>query len=346
MKRSLWTLRILGALTAVLLCPLVLSGCGVVPQSREVGETTVLEILGAEPAGEDLYLRAASAGRPGSPPERLASRGPSPAAAVERLFSGGFRPADCAHIEHILLDASAGALPQMLSYTFREPQQSTESQLWIVRSTGLAPVFAKDQDPAQRMRVIKAAGKDRQGFRPVTLREAARTLAQGDPLLVPALGLGPDGLDFIGYALCRPGQPPVWLTGRYRLGAALLLGDPIHWTGTAKGCALSLQSTRSELRLREQNGILTGLDLVCHLEGVPVGGWQEADLSELEGQIYQSLEGALTLCQQAGADGAGLGRQAALQDPWRWAKVSRQWETTFSTLPISVSVTITVAERC
>ena len=329
-----------------LLCALSLGGCGTAPQSREVGETTVLEVLGAEPAGEVLCLRAAAAGHPDGPPELLASRGRSPAAAAERLYTRGTKPADCAHIAHVLLDASAEALPQMLSYTFQEPQQSTESQLWVVRSASLAPVFRAGQDPAQRMRVIKAAGRDRQGFCPVTLREAARTLSQGDPLLIPALDLGPNGLERIGYALCAPGQAPVWLTGAHGLGAALLLGDSIHWTGTAGGCALSLQSTRLEVRLRQINGILTGLDLTCHLEGVPTGGWQDADLPRFEARIQTAMEGALALCQEARADGAGLGRQAALQDPLGWVKVSDQWDEAFADLPVTLSVRITAADRC
>ena len=51
MRRLLvWTLLLL----------FLLSGCAGAPQSREVGSTAVVSVLGAEGAGEDLRLLAAA----------------------------------------------------------------------------------------------------------------------------------------------------------------------------------------------------------------------------------------------------------------------------------------------
>ena len=125
MRRLLvWTLLLL----------FLLSGCAGAPQSREVGSTAVVSVLGAEGAGEDLRLLAAAEGRGEADPFLCDSQGATPAAAVEGLTNRGEQVVSCAHVEHLLLAGSAaGRLPDLLSYAFQEPQQSTETQLWVVR---------------------------------------------------------------------------------------------------------------------------------------------------------------------------------------------------------------------
>lgn len=332
-------------LALTLLLPL-LTGCTGTPQSREAGATAVVSVLGAEPAGRQLRLLAAAEGRGGEDPFLCDSQGATPAAAVEGLTNRGEQVVSCAHVEHLLLARSAaGELPDLLSYAFQEPQQSTETQLWVVRADTLGTSFGGTGDVAKRMAVIKTQGKNRQGFAPLTLREAAAILAQGKSLLIPALAVGDEGLAFDGYALYQDGTITQWLTGGQALGAALLQGERIHWTGSGAHGAMTLQSTGCRVSPQWEGDTLTGLALHCRLEGAPTGGWQgeETDLAQLEEETAQGMVQALAVLQEAGTDAVDLLGKAGLAQPFRWSGLQRQWQAVFPSLFIQVTVTITLS---
>ena len=335
-------------MTLALAAAFLLTGCGSLPQSQETGSAAVVSVLGGAPAAQGITVYAAAESREGETPAVYQGQGATPAAAMQSLAGAGEQTVSCAHVEHILLAQSgAGKLEELLSYAFRDQRQSTESQLWVVRSEELSEVFAGTGDPAQRMAVLKAAGKDKQGFQPVTLRQAAAALAEGAPLLIPALEQGEDGLTLAGFALYDRGQFTAWLTGQAALGAALLLGDPIRWTGSVEDRAIALQSTGCQAEPLLTNGKLTGLTLRCHLEGVSAGGWisRASDIALLEKEAAQAMADALEVLRQAGADGAGLKRRAGLQKPLAWPAISRQWEEAFPWLNVKISVRLTVTEQ-
>lgn len=334
-------------LAAALAASVLLAGCGSLPQSRETGSAAVVSVLGVAPAAQGLTVYAAAESREGADPALYQGQGATPAAAIQSLAGAGEQTVSCAHVEHVLLAQSgAGALEEVLSYAFRDQRQSTESQLWVVRGEDLSQVFAGTGDPAQRMAVLKAAGRDRQGFQPVTLRQAAAALAEGAPLLIPALELGEEGLALSGFALYDQGAFTGWLTGQAALGAALLMGDPIRWTGSVGDRAVTLQSTGCQVEPLLTEGRLTGLSLRCRLEGTPAGGWtsQASDLARLEAETAQAMQEALALLRQAGADGAGLKRRAGLGKLLAWPTVSRQWEEAFPRLAVQISVRLALKE--
>ena len=267
---------------------------------------------------------------------------------MEGLTNRGEQVVSCAHVEHLLLTQNAaGTLPELLSYAFQEPQQSTETQLWVVRADTLEEAFSGKADTAKRMSVIKSQGKNRQGFCPVTLREAAAALARKEPLLLPALEVGEQGLAFAGFALYQEGGITQWLTGPEALGAALLLGDRVHWTGSVEAQAMVLQSTGCRVVPQMEEGRLTGLSIRCRLEGVLTGGWESrpGDVAKLEEETARAMYQAVAVLQRAEADATDLLGRAGLSNPLRWQALSSQWPTAFSTLPVEVSVTITVTER-
>ena len=324
----------------------LLSGCAGTPQSRESGATVLAGVLGVEDLGEGFCIRAAAEGRGSQGPFHCESWGQTPAAAVEDLTDRAEQVVSCAHVEHWLVDESAvGELSSLLSYAFQEPQQSTETQLWVVRADTLGTFFAGPGDVAKRMAVIKTQGKNRQGFSPLTLREAAAVLAQGKSLLIPALAVGDEGLAFDGYALYQNGTITQWLTDQQALGAALLQVERIHWTGSGQHGAMTLQSTGCRVSPQWEGETLTGLALHCRLEGSPTGGWQgeEADLARLEEETAQGMVQALETLQQAGTDAVDLLGKAGLAQPFRWSRLKSQWQETFPTLFIQVTVTITLS---
>lgn len=337
------------ALLFLLCCLLLsLSGCAGTPQSRETGSNAVVSLLGAEREGRGLTLYAATEGRGEEDAQIFHGQGTSPAAAVEALIDQGRQVVNCAHVEHLLLgEDSPALLPELLSYAFQQPEQSTETQLWVVRGGGLEELMTPEADPAQRMNVLKAAGQDRQGFEPLTLREAAAALAEDRALLIPALAAGEEGLYFWGYALYEGGRFPGWLTGSAALGAALVQDQRIHWTASAGDQALLLQSGGCDVEPQLEEGRLTGLSLHCRLEGVAAGGWGEptAGTEEVEKETEQAIREALRCMQFAGSDGAGLDRRAALRRPAQWTSLHRQWAEAFPQLKMTVQVRLTLSER-
>lgn len=321
--------RVLSLLLAVLL----LAGCAGTPQSREAGRTLVVSVLGAETVDGQLRLTAAAEAREEGDSAQIQGSGPTPAAAMEALTGGGDRVVSAAHVEHLLLDrAAADRLPALLDYAFRDPQQSTETQLWVVEGS-FASVW--EADPARRMEVLKTAGRDRQGFCPVTLRQAAGALAQGEPVLLPVVD---------GKTLARTGAV-LWDGARFTarldrneaLGAALLLGQRIHWTASAGEDAFSLRLVRCALRPRWKGDRLAGLTVACTLEGVRTGG--DGGKSALEDRTAETIRQALEKLQRANAGGLLLGR-AGLAQPTRWRLLEAQWPRLFSALPVEVKVTV------
>lgn len=320
----------------ILLAAVLLTGCAGTPQSREAGSTLEVSVLGAEAAGDDLRLTAAAEARREELSAQSQGIGPTPAAAMEDLAGGGEQVVSVAHVEHLLLAKNAAdRLPALLDYAFRDPQQSTETQLWVVDGEDLSAVFDGEEDPARRMEVLKTAGRDRQGFCPVTLRQAAGALAQREPVLLPVV----DGktLTRTGAVLYDGDRFTAWLDRDQALGAALLLGQRVHWTASAPEGAMSLQLIRCRLTPRWKGGRLSGLSVRCALEGVRTGG--AGSEKALEAQVEGHIRAALAIMQRAEAGRLLLGR-AGLTEPGRWRALVKQWERLFPALPVAVTVAI------
>ena len=194
------------------------------------------------------------------------------------------------------------------------------------------------------MTVLKAQGKDKQGFSPVTLREAAEALAEEEALLLPALRVEGEKLVFAGFGLYRDGEILRWLRGEEALGAALLQGERIHWTGSVGESSIVLQSLGCRVVPQWDGGTLAGLSIRCRLEGTYTGGWQkqQSDAVQLEQETAQAMRLALHRMQAAGVDAAGLLGRAGLHCPVRWSALEGQWAEKFPGLSIDLRVEATL----
>ena len=320
----------------VLVLPvLFLTACAGTPQSREAGRTLEVGVLGAETDGEGLRLLASAGSGTGEENELCFGSGSTPAAAMETLAGSGEQVVSAAHVEHLLMTETAAALlPELLDYAFRDPLLSTETQLWVVEGEDLEPLFR--EDPAGRMEVLKTAGGNRQGFCPVTIREAAGAVAMGEPVLLPTLD--PETLERTGAVLYDGERFAFRFDLDEALGASLLTGEKIHWTASAGEDAMSLRLARCDLEPVWESGKLKGLSVRCILNGVPVGGGS-AGAGALEEQTIHQVRAALEKLKQSGGGRLLLGR-AGLKDPLRWRKLAEQWGKDFPALDAEVRVTV------
>lgn len=326
-----------------LLClPLLLGGCTF--QGREPGQTAVVGVLGVERQGESLLFHAAAEGRSGKDPLFYTGQGETCSAGVEALRAQGTEQVNCSHVEHILLEeTAAGDLPNLLDYALQDPEQSTESNLWVVR--GLSGAFSPGFDPASRMKILKQAGKEGRGFFSLSLRQAAAALAEGEALLLPGLTVGKEGLSFSGYALYQEGKIVGWLTGDDALGAALLAGKKLITVWSEEpGQAVQIKSRGCRVTPVWENGTLSALNLRCRLMGTVTQGRgdREEVTRQMELQAGQWMSGALARMQALSADGAGLKRRAGLKRPFCWDKLARTWDAAFPLLTGRISVQATL----
>ena len=336
-------MRKMPALIFVLVMYLLLAGCSGAPQSREAGSATVVSVLGVTGRTGDFTLTGTAEGRGSEPPAILRGRGTTPAAGVEELSQNGEQAADCAHIEHLLLAEDAGeVLPELLAYAFQEPQLGTETQLWVTAGD-MKAVFSPERDPAKRMGVLKSRGKDKLGFAPVTLREAASALAEGESLLIPYLINEDEGLSFGGFALWRDGRIAGRFTGAAARGAALLSGRRVHWVSGN----LSLQSSGCRITPLIEGGRLEKLSVSCNLNGVAAGGWKadRETVQQAEQTAEQEIRAAWERMRELGGDGVGLKRRAGAGDVLHWGMISRQFSQVFALRTPEVSVRVSVTER-
>ena len=314
---------------------LLLTSCAGTPQSREAGRTLEVGVLGAEPSGNGLRLLASAGSGTEKGNELCQGIGSTPAAAMEVLAGSGDQVVSAAHVEHLLVTEDAPSLlPGLLDYAFRDPLLSTETQLWVVDGNSLEPVF--QEDPAGRMEVLKTAGGNRQGFCPVTLREAAGSVAMGEPVLLPTLD--PATLERTGAVLYDGKRFAARFDPDEALGASLLLGRKLHWTASAGEDAVSLRLARCALDTRWKEGRLTGLSVCCLLKGVPAGGGTDG-IPALEEQTARQIEAALEKLKGANGGRLLLGK-AGLREPARWRKLSGQWDEKFDAMEPDVLVTI------
>lgn len=194
------------------LVPLVLSACGL-PQSREAGNIAVIGVLGVEPVDGALRVYGGAESRTDRPAAVYTGQGATLAEAVQALSVSGEALVSCAHVEHLLLaQTGAGALEAVLDYAFQDLQQSTESQLWVVRPEDLAQAFGAQGDLPRRMAVLRTAGEDQADFAPVTLRQAAAAVAAGEALRLPVLDRTGETLTFAGYTTYKDGRFWGWYT--------------------------------------------------------------------------------------------------------------------------------------
>lgn len=319
---------------------LLLGGCSALslPRGEEPGGAVLLSVLGVRQAGKRVDLTAVSQGKEGAAPVICQGQGESIAGAVQLIRSQGKQPVSWAHVEHIMLEERAveSQLGQILSWSFQDQEQSTETNLWILKGASTRDVFQGDEDLATQLDTLKKSALAGESLPLRSLRELSAQMTLEGCVLIPTLEWDGEQVSLTGYAVCQEDRLVGYLTDETARGAAILAGERLTWPVMADGRALEVETGRCTVRARWEEGSLVGVEVDCEVEGRLTQSWARQDREGLEknlaSQLADTLEKTAAQLQSWGVDGPGVCRRAGLAAPWRWNALKDQWQACFTKL--------------
>lgn len=361
------------AALAALAAIVSLTGCGkaALPYAREMGDMALLRTMGVDTGEEEGQVRVTvSTGRraaglqgEGQPALILSALGESLSGACRSMQGLSDSYVFYGYVDQLLLGegaAIAGVEP-VLDYFSRDTQLGLGAQLWLVRGNTAQAALEAGGDSGVEGRLSTLQTDSETGAAGITRTagEAFSDLLERGCAYLPALevtDLGDSGgtvLVETGYGVLRDGVLAGYLEGESAKGLELLAGHGAEdilevklptgqavarITGASVGCEPVFQGDE-----------LVSLRLTCRAFGelaefrTPMTQEELEQLrEELERREHMRLEQALEQLQSWGSDCVGLGIRVAQADPSRWQRISQAWGELFSTVPLDISVEVSV----
>lgn len=359
---------------AALAAVLLLSGCGkaALPYAREMGDMALLRTMGVdagEAAGQvrvtvSTGKRAAGLQGESQPPLILSAAGESLSAACLSMQGLSDSYVFYGYVDQLLLgeEAALEGVEPVLDYFSRDVELGLGAQVWLVRGgTAQAAIEAGGETGVDsRLSTLQtdsemgAAGITR------TAGEVFSSLLEQGCAYLPALrAAGAEegeqtALLEAGYGVLRDGALAGCLEGESAKGLELLAGQ------TAEDIIeVDLPSGRAVARITEvstrcepvfQGEELTGLRLRCRATAELAEFRAPMDEGELD-QLREALEERESLrlrqvmdqLRSWGTDCTALGSQVAQANPARWENLRENWERLFSSVPLEISVQVSVS---
>lgn len=344
--------RFAGIFGLALCLMLTLGGCHApfsLPRATEPRSIAIAGVLGVDRNGETVTAFAATQQRGDDPPLSFQGEGNSLAAARLATRDQKTRTVSYAHVEHLVISPAVAAdyLDELLSYSFQNGEQSMESKLWVLTEGSLEDLFAGEVDVAGRLSALQIGAKAGTTLPGRSLRQIATRLLDGGDLLLPALKLEGDVLEFDGYVLVHEGVPVAQVRESVARSVAVLSGEEVYWTQTVTSKSggtgvVQLHSHGVRVKPQFSGESLTGLTVTCELDGQLMELWSADEVEKLREQVTQGAQRellvAVKILQLNETDGAQFRRRAGLANPWRWDDLNEEWGTLFPTLPVEVKV--------
>ena len=359
-------------LTAVLASVLALTGCGkaALPYAREMGDMALLRTMGVDAEGDRVRVtvstgrRAAGLQGEGQPALVLSALGDSLSGACRSMQGLSDSYVFYGYVDQLLLGegaALAGVEP-VLDYFSRDVELGLGAQMWLVRGETARAALESGGEAGVEGRLSTLQTDSEMGAAGVarTAGEVFSDLLERGCAYLPALtasGREEDGgtaLLEAGYGVLRDGALAGWLDGEAAKGLELLAGhaaDDILTVELPSGQAVA-RITGASVRCEPvfQGEELTGLRLSCRafaeLAEFRVPG-EAGELDQLRAELEERerlrLQEALSRLRGWGTDCTGLGDQVARADPGRWEKLRGEWDQQFSSVPLEISVQVSVS---
>ena len=319
----------------LLLLPLLLTGCGLLPASREMEDMALVRTMGVDAAGEELCLTAAH----GEESEQTLS--PTLAGACLDLKGQGeeFLFFGCADQVLVGEELVRKGLSPVLKGLSGDGELSLGADLWMLEGKAADGVNTFPEKRLETLRRDSALGTA-----PLTRTagEIYADLLDWGTAWVPALSLEKDSLTQSGYGVLERDRLAGVLKGEEARGLELLLSRPRREQLEGQNCRGWLIRADTDCRFRPGGRLLVRCHAVVRRgEGDPLPADRRFQ-KKVEQRLTRRIAGTLTALRGWGTDCAGLGRRAGCLSPALWRSVSPDWPERFRSLPPDIRVRVTL----
>ena len=360
---------------AALAAVLLLTGCGeaALPYAREMGDMALLRTMGVDAGeGEDQVRVTVSTGQraaglqgEGQPPLILSAAGESLSAACLSMQGLSDSYVFYGYVDQLLVgeEAAKAGIEPVLDYFSRDVELGLGAQLWLVRGGSAQAAIEAGGETGVEARLSTLQTDSELGVAGITRTagEVFSSLLEQGCAYLPALRAadpeetgGQTVLLEAGYGVLRDGKLAGYLDGESAKGLELLAGQ------TAEDIIeVDLPSGRAVARITEvstrcepafQGEKLTGLRLYCRAAAELAEFHAPMDEKELD-QLREALEERERLRLQQvmdqlrgwGTDCTALGGQVGQANPAQWKNIQGQWGQLFSSVPLDISVQVSVS---
>ena len=357
-------------LTAVLL----LAGCGraVLPYAREMGDMALLRTMGVDLEGQTEQVRVTvstgkrAAGLQGEsqPSLVLSALGNSISGACLSLQALSDSYVFFGYVDQLLLgeQAALAGLEPVLDYFSRDVELGLGAQIWLIRGETAQTAVQAGGEKGVEIRLSTLQTDSELGTAGITRTAGdvfSSLLEQGCAYLPALQTVNPEEMGGeavlleAGYGVLRDGVLVGYLEGESARGLELLTGqvgkDIIEAELPSGNTVARITGANVRLEPVFHGNELVQICLYCRVTAelaefhTPMA---EEELEQLKGQLEEReslrLQRVLDQLRSWGTDCADLGNQVGRANPAWWIGAQTEWAQLFSTVPIEISVQVSM----
>lgn len=342
---------------ALTLC--LLTGCGGLPLSREMGDMALMRTMAVDTAEQNKLSVTVSTGRQAS---GLQKEGEAPLILTteERSMSGAClamqgesdRYVFYGYVDQLLLGeqlCETGILP-VLEYFSRDMELGMGAQVWMVDGEAQSVITAaKEEGIDERLSILRTDSEMGLAGFTRTVGEVLSDILENGGGYLPVLTQNENGIKETGYAIFRGDCLVGVLTGEQAKGLELLESEaPVGVVdGNLEGRSdvLRIQEVHTAFQPEFEDGHLISLTIRCRVTAdltefsAPL---TDAEVDKLTVQLKRTIAGwtaeAMEAMQRLRCDGFALAGEVARIAPQHWAAVRENWTEVFPDLPWEIVV--------
>lgn len=345
---------------------LLLTGCGRLPEAREMGDMALLRVMGVDAAPAGVAVTGSTGPRAkglqaeGEPALTLAADQSSLSAACLAMQGQSDSYVFFGYVDQLMVGealAEQGLRP-VLDYFARDRELGLGAQLWLIRNGTAREAVSAGGEEGIDKRLETLQHDSEMGVASVTRTagEVYTDLLEQGSAFVPALSPASDGGAVLierGYGVLRGDALVGFLDGETAKGLELLAGGPsadiLEVELPAGRVSAKITASYPGSSLEFQGDVPSCLSITCKIEARLSEYRQRPDretLQEIERALEQQererLEAALERLRAWGTDCVGLGAKAAVACPAQWQRIQADWPGWFSRVPVELNVEVTV----
>ena len=351
---------------------LLLTGCGnaVFPYAREMGDMALLRTMGVDAgeAGQQFQVtvstgrRAAGLQGENLPPLILSAQAGSLSAACLSIQGLSDSYVFYGYVDQLLVgeDAALTGIEPVLDYFSRDAELSLGAQLWLVRGDTARTAIESGEEAGVEGRLSTLQTDSEIGTAEITRTagEGFSDLLERGCTYLPALSVvsgeeGGTALLEAGYGVLRQGKLVGYLDGESAEGLELLAGhaaeDILEVELPSGAVAVRITGVSVKCEPVFQGAELSELRLLCWLTAELAefrGALREEDLgllrSELERRERLRIQKVMDQLRSWQTDCINLGGLVGRTNPGRWETLEREWDRLFVSVPLDISVDVSV----